>query len=206
MDKLSPVVFSGAVEGIVDEAVLQRLIRYVGARAGPIHGKQGKQFLLQRMDGYNRAAHFTPWVVLVDLDQDAECAPPLRTVWLPSPAPRMGFRVAVREVEAWLLADPETLSAFLGEAASRIPRLPEAEPDPKRTMVDLAGRSRRREIREDMVPRPGSGRSEGPAYASRLIEFALGGRHACWRPDVAARSSQSLRRCLACMRRLVEAR
>jgi hypothetical protein len=65
--------------------------------------------------------------------------------------------------------------------------------DPKRAMVEVAGHSRRREIRQDMVPRRGSGSSVGPAYTSRLIEFA----QAHWRPETAARASDSLRRCLA---------
>ncbi len=73
-----PVVISGAVEGDVDEAVLRRLAEQVGAAIGPVHGKKGKQFLLRRVHGYNNAARFGPWVVLVDLDQDADCAPHLR--------------------------------------------------------------------------------------------------------------------------------
>jgi hypothetical protein len=60
-----------------------------------------------------------------------------------------------------------------------------------RRPVDLAARSRRRAIREDMVPRSGSGRSVGQAYASRLIEFVDG----YWRPEMAANNSDSLRRC-----------
>lgn len=201
MPDSGPGVISGAVEGIVDEAVLQRLITHVGAGIGPIHGKNGKQFLRQRLPGYNQAAQFSPWLVLVDLDQENDCAPPLRDDWLPSPAPNMCFRVAVREVESWLLADQERLAAFLGISASRIPDDPDRDLNPKRTMVELAGRSRRREIRRDMTPRPGSGREVGPAYASRLIEFVLH-RGVGWRPEVAARSSDSLRRCLDCLGRL----
>jgi hypothetical protein len=34
----------------------------------------------------------------------------------------------------------------------------------KEAMVDLARRSRRRDIREDMMPRSGSERSVGPTY------------------------------------------
>jgi hypothetical protein len=83
----------------------------------------------------------------------------------------MCFRVAVRETEAWLLADRERLARFLGISTSRIPLDPEAMDDPKSLMVDLARHSRRREIREDMIPRSGSGRNVGPAYVSRLIEF-----------------------------------
>jgi len=184
----------------VDETVLRHLVEEVGAQLGPIHGKNGKPHLRQRLDGYNRAARLSPWVVLVDLDNDAECAPPLCAAWLPHPAPGMCFRVAVREVEAWLLGDRERLAPFLGVSASRVPSAPESEQDPKRMMVSLARHSRRRAVREDMVPRAGSGRTEGPAYASRLVEFV----EAHWRPDVAAQCADSLRRCRERLQQLIE--
>jgi len=187
----------------MDEAVLRRMVESVGARLGPVYGKNGKRDLRRRLRGYNQAACLSSWIVLVDLDRDADCAPPLRAAWLPKPAPYMYFRVAVREVEAWLLADREGLSAFLSIPASRIPREPEAITDPKRIMVELAMHSRQRAIREDMVPRPGSGRAVGPAYTSRLIEFVMD-TVAGWRPHAAARSSDSLSRCLRCLRRLVQ--
>jgi hypothetical protein len=81
---------------------------------------------------------------------------------------------------------------------SCLPREPDAIADPKATIVDLARHSRRRELREDLVPRPGSGRSTGPIYAGRLAEFA----ERDWRPNRAAMSSDSLRRCLAALHRL----
>ncbi len=198
---MSRVVISGAVEGLIDEAVLRRLIEHVGATAGPVFGKNGKAHLRQRIRGYNQAAHYRPWVVLVDLNRDAECAPPLRRAWLPHPALKMCFRVAVRAIEAWLLADRERISAFLGVPMAGIPLNTEEVEDPKGAVVDLARQSRKREIREDMVPRPESGRGVGPAYTSRLIEF-VSHRQAGWRPAAAAKSSDSLRRCLACLRRL----
>jgi transposase len=46
--------------------------------------------------------------------------------------------------------------------------------------------------------RHGSGRPVGPAYASRLIEFAS----SSWRPEVAAQRADSLRRTIDCLRRL----
>ncbi len=193
----------GAVEGDVDEIVLRRLVEHVGGTPGPVHGKNGKAQLLQRLSGYNQAARLAPWVVLVDLDQDAECAPQLKVSWLPNPAPRMCFRVAVREIEAWLLADRDKLAAFLSVSPSRIPLSPEEIGDPQRAMVELGRRSRRREIREDMVPRPGSGRVVGPGYTSRLIEFAAD-YETGWRPDAAAQVSDSLKRCLQCLYQLVQ--
>jgi hypothetical protein len=184
-------VVSAAVEGIVDEAVLRILVGEAGGSVAAFYNKNGKSSLRRSIDGYNNAARFSPWIVLVDLDQDAACAPPLLVDWLPAPSRQMCFRIAVREIEAWLLADHVSLPAFLGVPPTSLPLDPEAVSDPKRCLVDLARRSRRRDVREDMVPRPGSGRSVGPAYASRLIEFAA---HA-WRPEVAARRSDSLRRC-----------
>ncbi|RMG55932.1 MAG: hypothetical protein D6723_01570, partial [Acidobacteria bacterium] len=195
--RLNPVVISAAVEGPVDEAVIRRLIRHVGAIPGPVYGKNGKDHLRKSVKGYNEAARHTPWIVMVDLNHDAPCAPPLRDAWLPSIAPMMCFRVAVRAVEAWLLADRQHIARFLGVSKTRIPQNPEAVDDPKDAMVDLARHSRRRNVREDMVPRPGSGRKVGPAYTSRLIEFVEDTANG-WRPAVAAATSDSLKRCIAC--------
>jgi hypothetical protein len=199
MPSSHPVVITAAVEGDLDEAVLRRLVEYIGATPGPVYGRHGKAHLRQRLAGYNQAARLAPWVVLVDLDHDADCAPPFRSAWLPNPAPNMCFRIAVRMVEAWLLADRDRLSRFLRVPPSQLPLKPEELNDPKSTIVDLARRSRRRDIREDMVPRPGSGRTVGPAYTSRLIEFVAQGP-AGWRPDVAAKLSDSLERCLRRLR------
>ena len=45
------IEISAAVEGIVDEAVVRKLIAHVGATPGPVYGKQGKSFLRQRIAG-----------------------------------------------------------------------------------------------------------------------------------------------------------
>lgn len=192
------VVISAAVEGIVDESVIRRLVTNAGAIPGSIYGKNGKQDIQLRIQGYNSAARRTPWIVLVDLDNDAHCAPTLHATWLPSPAPLMCFRVAVRQVEAWLLADRERIAFFFSVASDRIPADPESLTNAKETLVELARKSRNRKIREDMVPRIGSGRVVGPAYSSRVIEFAS--RH--WRPDVACLHAESLSRAVKCLRLL----
>lgn len=185
-------VITAAVEGIVDEAVVRRLAKRAGLEMGSVYGKNGKDHLRQRIGGYNNAARFSLWIILVDLNFEAECAPPLRNSWLPQPADKMCFRVAVRKVESWLLGDRERIAKFLRVRTVRIPPSPDALPDPRDAMLALAAQSRRLDIREDMLPRPGSGRPIGPAYTSRMIEFVEN----YWRPEVAARSSDSLRRCL----------
>ncbi|MGO8747182.1 MAG: hypothetical protein ACLQNE_14445 [Thermoguttaceae bacterium] len=191
----APLAFSAAVEGILDDAVVRRLAQDMDVSIIAVHVCGGKRNLKQKVGAYNHAAALRPWVLLVDLDR-GECAPKLRDAWLPAPAKLMCFRVAVREVEAWLLADRERIAQFLGVAAAKVSQRPDSLDDPKRTIVDLARHSRRKDVREDMVPRPKSGRSEGPSYASRLIEFT----QKLWRPSMAAKHSDSLRRCREALR------
>jgi hypothetical protein len=191
MTSSRPTFVSGAVEGLVDEAVLRRLVKDAGGALDPVYGKEGKGKLRRRLAGFNQAARFGPWSVLVDLDHDFTCAPLMQANWLPDPSPSMCFRVAVREAEAWLLADRDGLTDFLGVTPARIPADPDAEHDAKLALVNLASTSRRRHIREGMIPRPGSGRSVGQAYTALLVEFVEIG----WQPAVATGNSDSLRRC-----------
>ncbi len=193
------VSINAAVEGLTDEAVAKCLIRHVGAVPGSVYGKNGKPDLRKKVNAYSQAARNNPWLVLVDLDHDAACAPPLKAAWLSNPPPRLCFCIAVRAVEAWLLADADTLSDFLGVARSRVPQQPEHLDDPKAALVNLARRSRRKYIREDMLPREGSGRPVGPAYTSRLIEYV--NQH--WRPKEAAKRARSLARAICRLHSLV---
>lgn len=197
-ERTPAIIISGAVEGVVDETLVRRLIEEAGGVAGRIVVAGGKTSLRSRIHGYNNAARFAPWAVLVDLDRETECAPSCREIWLPEPAPLMRFRIIVRAAEAWLLADRKGIADFLEAPLSLVPVQPEDEPDPKRTLVNLASRSRRKEIRLDMSSDPRSGRLVGPAYSVRLSEFIS--HH--WRPDVAALSSDSLRRCRLRLREL----
>lgn len=186
------------VEGLTDEAVVKRIVEHVGLIPGTVYGYKGKRYLLQKLPAYNRAAQFSPWITVVDLDQDADCAPNFIRDTLPAAGQGMRLRVAVRAVESWLMADDHHLAAFLGISSSLIPANPDAEPNPKVTLVNLAQRSRRKAIRLDMVPRPGSGASVGPGYVSRIIEFVTSS-NTPWRIDVAAAHSDSLRRCIAAL-------
>jgi hypothetical protein len=194
-----PPVISAAVEGATDEAVARRLIVHAGGEPGVVYGKNGKSHLRERIQGFNNAARHAPWLVLVDLDDDEDCASPLCAKWVPTPAPQLCFRVAVRAVEAWLLADADSIAAFLGIARGKVPSDPDGVAAPKQVLVNLARTSRRKVIREEMVPSDKGGRSVGPAYTSRMIEFVT----TEWCPTRAAAHSDSLRRAIACLERLV---
>src|SRR5262249_10678899 len=123
--------------------------------------------------GSEFGSHYgAPWLVLRGLDRDATCAPELVAKLLPKPGRLMCFRIAVRAVEAWLLSDREQVSRSLGLSRNRIPTDSEQLENPKGDLVSLARLSRFRAIREDMVPAAGTTAQVGPAYTSRIIEFA----------------------------------
>jgi hypothetical protein len=74
--------------------------------------------------------------------------------------------------------------------ASRIPSDPDGCVDAKRAVVDACVHSRRRLIRSDMLPRPGSQRKVGPGYEGNMIAYATSN----WDPNRAAQRSESLAR------------
>lgn len=183
---------SGAVEGSVDEAVLRRLCHDAGLEVRLIKVCGGKAKLDRKLGAYNAAAQHGRWIVIRDLNSDADCGPALVAKLLPNPSKQMHFRIAKRSVEAWLLADRKGFSQFFSTPLARIPLQPELLEHPKKAVLQIVRRSRKRAIREDMIPREGSGAKEGPAYSSRLAEFA----QTIWQPEHAAETSDSLRRCL----------
>jgi hypothetical protein len=195
-----PVVITGLVEGLLDQAVLERLVPETGAALGTVRGRHGKDHLLASLPRYNQAARLSPWVALVDLDRDTACAAAFRAKWLPAPAAQMCFRVVVQAVEAWLLADRERMASFLNVPVSKIPMRSEGEPDPKRKLVDIARRSRSKAIQESLVPGPGVRGQVGSAYVLQLTQFVRDR----WRPEIAARNSDSLRRCRRRLKELVQ--
>lgn len=185
------------VEGMTDLAVANAILDRFGISSGGAFGLKGRAHLLQQLPAWNRSAVHIPWLVVVDLDR-APCPVDAVREWLPSPERNMHFRIAVREVEAWLLGDRESAAKFLGVSAAKITLTPEELPHPKEHLVGLARHSRRRVIRDGLVPRSGSKRTVGATYVSDIAEFA--GQH--WRPDVASRSCPSLG---GLLRRLQEA-
>lgn len=158
---------------MVDAAIARRLITHAGAEPGlerPAHGKHKLDPLLQKYR--NAAEHGTPWLILRDLDRDSPCAPELLQRLGVRPANNFCMRIAVREVESWILADRPGLADFLRVPMARVNTDPEALPNPKRYIIDLARSSRSRDIRDALVPHEGTGQEQGPEYASQIAGFA----------------------------------
>ncbi|MBM3485969.1 MAG: hypothetical protein FJX67_04965 [Alphaproteobacteria bacterium] len=194
-----PVAVTLAAEGLIDFAVLRRLVRDVGLEPGHEHGGAGKGRLDNRIVGYNDAAQFAPWLVARDLDHDAQCPAALARRLVPHPSTLMRLRIVVRSVEAWLMADTAGLAGTFGIASeSQVPPQPEALDDPKATLLGLLARSSRRDIRTAMVRYGAGGRLMiGPEYNTLFECFVAVASN----PDAASSRADSLGRA---RRRLLE--
>lgn len=141
---------------------------------------------------FNQAGMRMPVIGLVDLEQET-CAPALLAKHLPRKAQGFHLRVAVRMLESWLLADRSAMADFLRVSLVAIPKDPDAEPHPKRKLIELAKRSSSKAIRDAMLPAD-SGAVVGPEYVMTMCQFITG--H--WQSERARKLSASLDR--ACIR------
>ena len=189
-----PIYINLAYEDELSRTVLQRLLRSYDDRyeVGVCYGQGGFGYLRRQISGFNNAARGVPFLLLTDLDRN-NCPPSLVNEWLPRGVhPNLLFRVAVREVEAWLLADRSGIARLLGIQIDTVPHNPESLPDPKAALVGLARRSRHGGVRRDIVPPDRSTAQQGPNYNGRLGEFVA---HV-WNPTAASANSPSLKRTL----------
>ena len=105
-----------------------------------IHSKENTKF--------QSNCSFNYYLTLVDfMDTGHSCPPDVVAQWLPRAEPGMLFRVVVRELESWLLADRENFADFLGISITKPPDQPEQINDPKQQLVNLARCSRKSQIR-----------------------------------------------------------
>lgn len=150
------------------------------------------------LSAFNHAATHRPYFVLTDLDIHSPCPGGIWENWLPGETrnPNLLFRVAVREVEAWLLADRGNLAEFLEVPESLIPEDCEAISDPKVRIVNLARGSGSKEIVHALVPPPGSSAEVGRSFDRMMIQFVKD----YWDIENAAGRSQSLQRALNALR------
>lgn len=190
---MSPIPVHLAIEDDLSESVIRKLLRDTGRDyfIGTVFGRGGFGYLRSRADNWNAAAAAgTPILLLTDLDQHP-CPPGLIQSWFHAELHQnLICRVAVREVESWLLADQLGFANFLGISPAQMPLRPDQIPHPKQFLVNLARRARIRALRESIVPRNGSTAVQGPDYNGCLGDFVR--NH--WNCNAAAELSPSLRR------------
>jgi hypothetical protein len=180
-------------EDYLSEAVMTKLVSHFTGKYSIQNSYSGNGFgyLKSNIKGFNQASKSIPFLMLTDLD-NYTCPPELIDDWITFPLNQnFIFRIAVREVESWLMADIEGLSGFLKVSKTIFPKEPEIEQDPKDRLIQIARRSRTRSIRDDIIPINKNAKI-GPNYNGRLIEFVS----QKWSIENAKKRSISLSRAL----------
>jgi hypothetical protein len=185
-------------EDELSESILRRLLSEQAPQlqAIPWISRGGKGFVRQKFSqASNASRNGVAVLVLVDLDT-SPCASALLVDWLGKSFnvknSNLLFRAAVREVEAWLLADAIGISKLLQIPKGKVPGDVEKLDSAKETLVNLARTSRSGVIRRGLVPVSKSNLPIGPAYNDILTDFVA----RKWRFDSAAEGAPSLQRFL----------
>lgn len=182
-----------AVEDRLSDEVATKILEKFGVEIVKRIGYQGKSDLERKATEFNRAASGIAVFLLTDLDSPRDCPPRLIHSWVKGPLnPRFLFRVAVMEVESWIMADRMGFAAFLAIPLHRIPSPTDDILNPKEFLVSLARRSQKKTVRDALVPTQGANLSVGTEYNTLLSEFVQ--NH--WDLERAAMVSPSLKRTL----------
>ena len=157
--------------------------------------KNGRGNVQRELAAYAKLANTIPVLVGVDLDSD-ECAPLLLAQWNAFQLLSSTFllRIAVREIEAWVLADRKRIVQFVGGESDDISKAPDSLDDPKRYFLDFARRVATEDLKRDLIPQNYDKKYPriGPAYNIQMCDFV----ERRWRPHVAIKRSGSLARAI----------
>ena len=188
-----PIPINLAVEDELSEVVLRTLLRQLsqGYCIGACYRRGGFGYLRKMIKGFNNAARTVPFLVLTDLDV-CQCPPVLIREWLLERdfQPNLLFRVAVHEIESWVLAHRKAFAEFAGIQSELIPDDVDCVSDPKQFLIGLVRNCRKRDLKNDIVPARNSTARQGPDYNGRLARFVMNS----WRYQDALPHSESLRR------------
>jgi len=195
-----------AFEDQLSEFVIRKLFSHLSLNFQIVclnknYSRTGFGYIKDSINKWNSADDSLLFFVLTDLDK-YNCAPELIQGWIKNPIrSNLFFRVAVREVEAWLLADDDNFSKYTGldfDFIEKETRDVEKITDPKEKLLSLVKRSKKRELITDIVREESSQLKQGPAYNTRLQEYL--DHH--WDINKARLKSDSLDRALKALEQL----
>jgi Domain of unknown function (DUF4276) len=179
-------------------ALLERIVREVPELSVfRRDNMQGFGAMKRDAEKYRQTAKAGGLVVIALTDLDASACPAaLVSEWLPHGGhPDFLLRVAVREAEAWVLADRARFAKHFSVKLTALPSAPDLCLDPKATLLSLVRGARKARWRRML---PAGGHPIGPDYNDTLADFI----RSTWSPEAAATISASLARCRARVRDL----
>lgn len=194
-----PAVYAYSfVEDMPSASAVKKIVKYCNiSRAEPIIFVEGFPSV---MGGYGKikknARKYIDMtrkniiiISIVDLDT-GPCAPSLIEDWFdcsPQSLPeKLIFRVAVREIESWLMADYREIASFLGIAVANFSKSPDDLDDPKNRLFTILKKKGHKKWHREMLPEGNA--HIGPLYNEKLKDFIT----KKWNPERAAKNSPSL--------------
>lgn len=186
-DELSEVVACRLVDEFLDKyRVNQKL------------GKTGNGYLKANCIKFNNMARRTAVFMITDLDR-IESIQLLKESWFGKKElhENLIFRVAVREIESWLIADGIAMKKLLSNGANNLERSPDNLRYPKNYLLRRALRAPK-SIKADLVVKKQNNLLQAIQYNNRLCQFVK----ESWCPNRAAENSNSLSRAILRLREL----
>jgi len=200
----SPVYINIAFEDILSEAVINRLLSQLWPEAvvyKKFHGR-GSGYLKARLQAFMKSSKFIPFFVLIDSDNEGCAKRLLDNLVKRTPPSNFIFRIAVHEIESWVLADFENLKKALNVKSGRCPSNTDSIMQPKEYILDLARKSGSNSIRKSLLPIRVGGATQGPGYNSVMVQFVS----ERWDIGKASFLSESLNRAIGCLKAAREKR
>ena len=187
-----------ATEDELSEAIGLRLIAespFHEADVLPLR-RNGSGYLKSKVESWRQLAGQQVVLLLTDLDQ-IDCPVALRNEWLGTrPVPdRLLLRIAVREIESWVLADHDAMRKLIGDRG-KLPPAPDELGDPKAFLLTMVRKYAPRDVKQDLLAERGAMASQGLGYNRRLVAWVKSD----WSPDRAAARSPSLLRARQALR------
>ena len=179
------------VEDILQEAVLRKLLHTYRKDINivSVSGNRGNTYIKENIRTFNAASQYLPYIVITDLDKKL-CAPQLIREWINFDIHKnMLFRVAEKEIDAWLLSDREAFATLMSIPVNKIPVNTQDIAEPKQYIINLARKSRKKNI-QDIVPKGIA--KQGPGYNIVLQKFV----YEQWDAEKAAQCNESLRKAI----------
>jgi hypothetical protein len=181
-----------ATEHELSEVVCERLLRDFAPELEVTHRlrRGGFGYLKNKLRNFLELSKMQTVFLLTDLDQSA-CAPSLIRSWMGDrtiPGDFL-FRVAEREIEAWLLGDENGIRKLLGIKSAKIPEKVDSIPDPKKLLLKLAA-SAPRSLRQELCGAPDAAAAQGLGYNKILCDFV----RSSWHVGRARERSESMER------------
>lgn len=185
-------------EDVISEEILRKILNLTEIFEVKTPFLSGKRSNIQeKIKMYNKTADITPFIILVDLDQD-ECAPSLIRDWFAEGKNRkLICRVAITEAECWLIADTKNFSKFFNIPLSKMRTDPEMLPDPKEYIFRMVENYSNTNLKKAIIPKTNA--KIGRGYNAELSKFII--QH--WDPLTARNNSPSLGRAIDSIYRFI---